>query len=609
MLDRQALAGEYTFELDIAASAYNPPFAGSAASGGSTPAGTFSRPQDGYMGRKRWRLRQTLQRGKLTHSGLPKLVAHVLENRGVGSNAEAQRFMGGKETGFADASLLPGFEGAVALLRQSIQDGRSIAVYGDFDVDGITSTAILTETLRDLGAVAMPYIPHREREGYGLNVRAIDSLADRGVEVLVTCDCGTSSLIEVERARELGIDVIVVDHHLPPAALPPTNALLNPKMAGHAYPFVDYSTAGLAFRLSQGLYGALRRPFPEDRYAELSALGTVADMVPLLDENRELVRRGLAAMAHTTRPGLKALIEVAGLKPKDVTSESIAFQLAPRLNAAGRLADAKLALDLLLTQEEGTAISLAEGIDALNKERQRMTRESQDLARELVEAQAGAPLTLVGHEQFHQGIIGLVASRLVESYGRPAVVYQQGEGESRGSCRSITDYDITSGLRFCGDLFERYGGHRQAGGFTIRNEFLGALESRLLEHAARSLEGIDLTPALDIDAEWPLNELKSQEIRWLGRLQPFGQANPEAMLLSRNVTVVEAKEVGEGRHLRLKLKSGAVVWPAIAFGWQGEIPEAGSRVDVVYSLSADRYGPSEQGGALQLQVVDLATKS
>jgi len=590
----------------MTASAYNPPFAGSSPSGSTVLAGASLRPLDNSNGRKRWRLRQSDQRGRLAHSGLPRLVAHVLENRGVGTTSEAQLFMGGKESSFGDARLLPGFETAVGLLRGAIKDARPIAVFGDFDVDGVTSTAILTETLRDLGGVAMPYIPNREREGYGLNVRAIDSLADRGIEVLVTCDCGTSSLVEIERAREVGMDVIVVDHHLPPSALPPANALINAKLSQSAYPFTDYSTAGVAFRLAESLYASVRRQFPTNRYAELSALGTVADMVPLLGENRELVRLGLAAMAETQRPGLRALIDVAGLKPKDVTSEAIGFQLAPRLNAAGRLADARLALDLLLTTEEGTAISLAETIDALNRERQRMTRESQEMARELVEGRPDAPLTLVGHESFHQGIIGLIASKLVEAYGRPAVVYQQGEGESRGSCRSIVEYDITGGLRSCGDLFERYGGHRQAGGFTILNQHLEALEARLVEHASRSLQGIDLTPTLDLDAEWPLNELRSQEIRWLGKLQPFGQANPEAMLLSRNVNVLEAKEVGEGRHLRLKLKSGPVVWPAISFGWQGELPEQGSRVDIVYSLSADRYGPGEQGGALQLQVQDLA---
>ena len=563
--------------------------------------------------RKRWRLRVSPLRGRLAHTGLPKLVTHVLENRGVSSATEAQRFLGGKEAPFADASRLPGFEPALRLLRDAVRGGRPISVYGDFDVDGITSTAILTETLRDLGGTVLPYIPHREREGYGLNLRAIDSLADRGVRVLVTCDCGTSSLDEVAHARRLGMEVVVVDHHLPPPTLPEASALLNPKLDGD-HPFADYSTAGVAFRLAGALYAASRRPFPEARYLELAAIGTVADMVPLLGENRELVRRGLDAIAGSERPGLRALMNVAEVNPKDVSAEVIGFRLAPRLNAAGRLADASLALDLLLTREEDTALALAESIDALNRERQRLTREAQEQAQAMVEARPEAPLLLVGDAGFHQGIIGLVASRLVEAFGRPAVVYQRGEGESRGSCRSIAEYDITAALRACGDLFERFGGHRQAGGFTIRNDRLAALDERLLEHAADALDGVELGPTLDIDAEWPLAALRSQEIRWLGKLRPHGQANPEATLLSRGVTVVEARGVGEdGRHLRLKLKDpstgsgqAAVVWPAIAFGWEGEAPPEGARVDVVYSLSADRYGPSENGGALQLAVLDLA---
>jgi single-stranded-DNA-specific exonuclease len=570
-------------------------------------AAIVSNPLRSFAGqRKRWRLRETPLRGRLQHSGLPKLVALVLENRGVGSNPDVQRFLGGRETEFGDPFLMPGFDDALRVLREAVRSRRLIGVYGDFDVDGITSTAILTETLRDLGGEAMPYIPHREREGYGLNVRAIDSLADRGVEILVTCDCGTTANPEVEHARGLGMEVVVVDHHIPPALLPETSALLNPKLR-ESEAYADFSTAGLAFRLAGALYESEGREFPESRYAELAALGTVADMVPLLGENRELVRRGLAAIAKTQRPGLRALVEVSSLKTKAVSAETIAFSLAPRINAAGRLADAKLALDLLLTRDDDTALELATNIDALNRERQRMTLEAQELARGLAASKAGAPLTLVGHRDFHQGIIGLVASRLVESLGRPAAVYQQGESESRGSCRSITEYDITGGLRACGDLFERFGGHKQAGGFTIRSQRLAELEERLLEHAAQALQGYDLTPVLDIDAEWPLNELRSQEIRFLGKLEPHGQGNPEAALLSRNVSVVEAKTVGQGdRHLRLKLKCGAVVWPAIAFGWEGAPPEEGSHVDVVYSLSSDRYGPSENGGALQLNVQDVA---
>jgi single-stranded-DNA-specific exonuclease len=550
----------------------------------------------------------------LQHSGLPPLVARVLENRGIGTNAEAQRFLGGRDTPLGDAMLLPGFEPALRLLNDAVKADTLISVYGDFDVDGVTSTAILTEALRDLGGRVLPYIPHREREGYGLNLRAIDSLADRGVNLLVTCDCGTTSNIEIERAREHGIEVVVVDHHVPPSLLPDANALVNPKLRPEPaegleteYGFIDYATAGLAYRLAEGLFAAQRRPFPEAQYVAMAALGTVADMVPLLGENREIVRRGLAALAETDRPGLRALIEVSGLQPKDISSEAIAFNLAPRINAAGRLADARLALDLLMTDDEATALALATQIDVLNRERQRMTREAQELARELVENRPEAPLTLVGHEGFHQGIIGLVASRLVDTLGRPAIVYQRGEDESRGSCRSIPDFDITGALRSCSELFERFGGHHQAAGFTIRNDRLEALEERLMAHAGAKLAGADLTPVLDVDAEWPLSNLRSEEIRWMAKLQPTGMANPHVTLLSRDVTVVEARGVGaDGSHLRLKLKNGPVIWPAIAFRYEGDPPPEGSHVDLVYSLSSDRYGSNDQGGALQLTVVDIA---
>jgi single-stranded-DNA-specific exonuclease len=558
--------------------------------------------------RRRWRLRAAARPGALASSGLPPLVAMLLELRGISSNAQARVFLGGSELPSRDLFLIPGLEAAVRRLRDAIRNREPVTVYGDFDVDGMTSTATLTESINHLGGVARPYLPNREREGYGLNVAAIEAIAASGTRLLVTCDCGTTNVREVTRARELGVDVVVVDHHVTPPELPPATALVNPKLPGSEYPFAEYATAGLAYRLAGVLYDACGRPFPAERYLDLAALGTVADLVPLVDENRDIVRRGLEAIAKTSRPGVAALLRVSGIAPKEVSSQAIAFALAPRLNAAGRLDDATLALELLMTRDESRADELAARLDALNRERQEMTRAAESLAKELSDG-GEAPITVVGSRDFHQGVVGLVASKLVESFGRPAVVFQVGETHSRGSCRSIPEYDIVSGLRSCASLFERFGGHRQAGGFTIRNDRLDELREALLEHAGGVLDGVDLGPTVEIDTEWELGTVRGQEIKWLGKLQPHGMANPDPTLLSRGVTVLESWTVGEaGRHMRLKLKDGPVTWSAILFNWEQDLPAPGSMADVVYSFSGDRYGPvyGDGGKALQLTLVDLA---
>jgi single-stranded-DNA-specific exonuclease len=560
-------------------------------------------------GRRRWRLRPRPAKRSLAHSGLPDLVALLLELRGISTLSQAQVFLGGRALPRRSLLDMAGVAEAVDRLQRAIRDQEVVTVYGDFDVDGITSTATLTEAINDLGGCARPYIPNRQREGYGLNVAAVEALAARGTRVLVTCDCGTTNVDEVARARELHVDVIVVDHHAPPARLPAANALINPKLPSSNYPFRDFATAGLAFRLAEELYDACGRPFPDQRYLDLAALGTVADLVPLVDENRDLVRRGLAAIASTERPGVLALVEAAGLQPQDVTSQAVAYALAPRLNAAGRLDDAGIALELLMTDDEGRARDLAARVDDLNRLRQEMTREAERMAHELSSGSADLPLSFVGHAGFHQGIVGLVASRLVEVWGRPAVVFQVGDTHSRGSCRSIPEYDIVSGLRACGDLFERYGGHRQAGGFTIANSNLPALEERLIEHARAALRDVDLGPVLHIDTEWELGSVRGREIQWLAKLEPHGMGNEAPALLSRGVTILDAWSVGdEGRHIRLKLKDGPVTWAGILFGWEAPPPPPGSRADIVFTFGADRYGPTYAGAGnpMQLTLLDMA---
>ncbi len=527
----------------------------------------------------------------------PPLIARLLALRGVRTPAEADAFL---DAAPAAPLALPDLDIAVARLARACNDGETVAVFGDFDVDGVTAAALLTEGLASLGARTIPYLPHRVNEGYGLNAAAIESLHGLGATLLVTADCGTSSLREVAFAREQGMDVLILDHHTVPPLLPAATAIVNPKRDESSTG--EPAACGVAYYVLLALDQALRRQADEPSMLELVALGTVCDLAPLVQENRRLVREGLSALADTKRPGLRALFDVSGTDAKHIDTEGIAFGLGPRLNAAGRLAHARLAFDLLVCANDDRARELAGELDALNRDRQQATEDALQLAEGLVAEEGDAPLLMIGHPEFHPGIVGLVASRLAESHSRPAVVYQKGASTSRASARSIEAFDMAAALRICEDLFERFGGHRMAAGYTAKNENLAAIKERLLAHAEQQLAGVDLTPTIDIDAELPLSALRGEEIRWLGRLAPHGPGNPEPVFLSRGAVVTERWLIGQdGQHLRLKLRDGAITWPAIAFRQQGEGIEEGSRTDLVYTLSADRRA----AGGLELRVLDL----
>lgn len=565
-------------------------------------------------GKRLWRLRPAVPAEGLAGSPFPPLIRRLLAQRGVSNRDEAARFLFLEPWPQTDPLLLPGVQPAVERLAQAVAQGETVAVFGDFDVDGITAAALLTEALRELGATALPYIPDRFREGYGLNVSAIAELAGRGAALLVAADCGTSSVAEVAEANRLGMDVLVLDHHAIPPELPAPLALVNPKLGGEDGPHADLASVGVAYQTVAALYRALGRPWEEERFLDLVAIGTVGDLVPLLGENRYLVKLGLAALRKAERPGLRALMATAGLQPEAVDVEAIAYGLAPRLNAAGRLAHAEASLRLLLTMDDAVAQELAAQLNALNQERQRQTEQALALAAELLAVEdpdGSLPLIFIAHPEIPQGIAGLVASRLVDERYRPAVVCQTGDSESRGSCRSIPEFDIVAALRRQEKLLLRFGGHRLAAGFTVADELLPALKRALLEHASEALAGVELSPALDIDAEVPLARLRGEEVRWLQSFAPHGQGNPEPTFLSRGVLVAEARPIGnDGRHLRLKLKDGPVTWPAVAFDLGQVTMEPGQRADVVYSLVVDRRGaPSAEGArsgqALELRVKDL----
>ncbi|MEX0682942.1 MAG: single-stranded-DNA-specific exonuclease RecJ [Dehalococcoidia bacterium] len=558
---------------------------------------------------KHWRLRGRFPDGALEGAPYQPLVRHLLWHRGVRTAAEAFAFTEARDPVHA-SHLLPDIDLALDRLSRAIHAGELIAVYGDFDVDGVTASAILLEGLGALGGRVVSYIPDRFTEGYGVNTDAIHRLHDQGATVMITADCGTSSVDEIAAANNLRIDTIILDHHTAPPELPAALALVNPKRDDSVYPESELASGGLAFKLIAALYERLGREFDPDRYLDLVALSTVCDMAPLRGENRWLVREGLRALSRTQRPGLRALMEGAGCDPARADATTIGFVIGPRLNAAGRLANARLALDLLMEQDPHRAGEMAIHLSDLNRQRQAATAAACELARGLLAAEdPDAPLIFVGHKDIPSGIVGLVAARLLDDRHRPAIVYEQGKTESRASCRSIPEYDITAALRTCAAFLPRFGGHSAAAGFTADNANLPALKEALTRHAADKLAGLDLTPIIDVDAAIPLARVTGKLIQSIAALAPFGIGNPEPVFLSRDLEVRDLRTMGsDAEHLRLSLRDGRQTWPAVAFGVgtvDGTIGgdlQPGMRIDAVYTFSADRGSD----GAMELRLLDFA---
>ena len=526
------------------------------------PAG---RVLDGSGGRL-WRLAASPNLDAFQGASWPPLISLLLARRGIRNIAEASHHLG-KPGELTDATLMPNLDAAVDRLERACAEGETVAVFGDFDVDGITSTTILTEALDDLGAHALPYIPDRFTEGYGPNPAAVRALHAQGASVLVTADCGTSAVAEVDLANELGMDVIIIDHHTVPDALPDALALVNPKLTDSQYGS-EPAACGVAHKVAHDLYARLGRDYDPSEHRALVALGTVCDLAPLVGENRDLVRIGLDALARSQRPGLRALADVSRVDLADADPELCGWTLGPRINAAGRMEHANTALQLLLTDSESEAARLAGRLDALNRQRRQDTLDALALADELLTPeQREDPLLIVASDAISSGIVGLVAGRLVEKHHRPAIAMQLADGEGRGSCRSIDAFDITALLRRHGDLFLRYGGHRAAAGFSIDASRLPELRERLVADAATRLTPDDLTPTLDIEAELPLHAVNGELLRWLHRLGPYGQGNPVPTFLARGVRIENSRAVGQdASHLQFTLREGRVTWRVIAFG-------------------------------------------
>ena len=533
-------------------------------------------------------------------------MAQLLYNRGIIDPAQVEPFLAADERLLGDPFLLPDMEKAVARVYRALLSTEAITIYGDFDADGITATALLAQGLSALGGKVTPYIPRRVEEGYGLNHTALKRLHKEGIRLVITVDCGISTVAEVERAQKMGLDVVITDHHTPPPVIPPAIAVVDPKRADSLYPFPDLAGVGVAFKLLQALLSSLGKEGDSDHLLDLVALGTVADMVPLLGENRYLVKRGLEVLNRANRLGLREMMRLAGVLPGGIESETISWVLGPRLNAAGRLDHAIVGYDLLLASCAEEAQRLANLAERKNAERQRLTKRVLDKAREkLMATGTDFPLLMVGDEEYPSGVVGVVAGRVADEFYRPTIVFERGKESSRGSARSIPGFNIISALTRCSDLLSRFGGHPMAAGFTTPNENLPHLQKRLVEIAASELADLDLCPVIAIDAELPLLSLQGTIFQMTQKLAPFGSANPLPTFLSRGLKVVDCRSVGNnGGHLRLKLREGDATWDGIAFGLGNLIDEVGPCIDIVYNLGIDRWRGADM---LQLNILDFAS--
>lgn len=535
-------------------------------------------------------------------SGFDPLLVQLLYNRGITEPAGFEPFIAGDERLANDPLLLPDIDKAVARINRALLGGELIAVFGDFDADGITAAAVLVQGIGQLGGNVISYIPHRLNEGHGLNDSALEHLRLEGASLVITVDCGITGASEVERGRDLGLDIVVTDHHVPSDTIPDAVAVVDPKLPDSEFPFPELAGVGVAVKLLQALFRAANRGAEVDEFLDLVALGTVADMVPLTGENRYLVKRGLEVLNQSRRVGLQELMLSAGLEMGKLDAQDISFSLGPRLNASGRLGHGVTSYELLMTSSREKARELAAMLEAGNAERRRLTTEAFENAREKLAGEDGElPLLVVGDSGYQPGVVGVVAGRLVEEFYRPAVVIHFEEGTARGSARSIPDFDIIAALTECRDLLTRFGGHSQAAGFIMPGSDVDKLRERLQEIAARELADVDLRPALSVDTVIPLSALRGQTYKMIGRLEPYGQANQIPCFLSKKVQVVSSRAVGaDGDHLKLKVRDGNVVWDAIAFGLGHR--ELASHLDIVYNLETETWTGRE---LLRLNIQDF----
>jgi single-stranded-DNA-specific exonuclease len=535
-------------------------------------------------------------------SGLPPLIAQLLYNRGVKLEG-IDPFLSVDRSLEDNPFLLPDISQAVSRIYKAVLGREKVAVYGDFDVDGVTAIVILIEGLSRLGAEVIPYIPDRIKEGHGVKISALEKLHAQGINLIITVDCGVTDIKEAKQAQDMGMDVIITDHHMPLQTLPRAAAVVDPKRRDSTYPFPDLAGAGVAFKLLQALFHKDGREKWLTRLLDLVVLATVTDLVALVGENRYLVKEGLRELNNSSRVGIQEMVKLAGLKPGELDVEDISWVLGPRLNAAGRMNNASASYQLLTTRSSEEARLLALELEGRNVERQKLTGEVLRRAKEKLAAKSDLPLLMDGDESYSIGVIGLVASKLVDEFYKPAIMINLGPESCQGSCRSIAEFDIVSALTECHDLLVAYGGHPLAAGFTVPRQNVAHLEQKLVRLAAERLGHLDLRPELVIDAELPLATFSGETFNLIQNLSPFGRGNPQPTFLTRQVDVIECRNLGNhGEWLRLRLRQGNVTWQAVDFESHKKPEEIPSPVDIVYNLEKSSWGGQE---VLRLNLLDF----
>ena len=555
---------------------------------------------------KQWAVASPCPEGRerLLQEGYPPLLASVLSVRGIATREQAAQLLTPQNEPMPAPELLRDMDKAVARIRLALKQNEYIAVYGDYDVDGITATCLLKEYLLSLGGNILSYIPDRLEEGYGLNYEAIDYLSSQQVSLIITVDCGITAVDEVAYAKEKGIEVVITDHHACKEVLPPAVAVVDPHRSDCPYPFKGLAGVGVALKLALALTPEEQRRDVFLQLCDLAAVGTVADVMPMTGENRLIVHTGLSLLNPPHRIGLSSLIRFAGLEEKTISAISVGYTLAPRINASGRMGQARLALELLLTRDPVRAEELAEALCTLNRERQLIESEIFTQCSHYLEQNPQQNAIVLADSQWHQGVVGIVASRLAEKFACPAFMICLDQGLGKGSCRSWGGVNLFALLQECAPLLENYGGHALAAGFTVREENIPALTELLQKNVALLSQGQELPSILQVDAVVSPEELTQEGVLSLDRLEPCGSGNPRPVFVLNGAQVQAMTQVGRGRHLKMRLESRGVYLDSIFFSADGTQLglTPGCRVDVAFYPQINEFRGVRN---VQLQIVDL----